>query len=220
MKPVMSWRQEHNWARLPLRVALRSHTSLLPWIELTSQGLSLMAVLWAGLKSLRLPRDFHFIGPKACENCKRLVEVDLMRTDITAIWGSTFAYLERADAYIRRCPQPLSDPMHEELWEDNSNQLIIQKSFRVVSSKEQIRREAYDDHPRAIWVPANETDILPAKAFFALAGLRHVQVEAGYHAIERQAWRYCHTLTIVKLPSSVVTVANAVFQGSGHTASK
>ena len=50
-----------------------------------------MAVLWAGLKSLRLPRDFHFIGPKACENCKRLVEVDLMCTDITAIWGSTFA---------------------------------------------------------------------------------------------------------------------------------
>ena len=45
---------------------------------------------------------------------------------------------------------PLSDPIHEELWEDNSYQLIIQKSFRVVSSKEQIRREAYDDHPRAI----------------------------------------------------------------------
>ena len=42
--------------------------------------------------SLRLPLDFHFIGPKACENCKRLVEVDLMCTDITAIWGSTFAY--------------------------------------------------------------------------------------------------------------------------------
>ena len=94
---------------------------------------------------------------------------------------------------------PLSDPIHEKLWEDNSYQLIIQKSFRVVSSKEQIRRDAYDDHPRAIWVPANETGILPAKAFFALARLRHVQMEAGYHTIERQAWRYCHTLTIVKL---------------------
>ena len=31
----------------------------------------------AGLETLRLPFDFHFIGPKACENCKRLVEVDL-----------------------------------------------------------------------------------------------------------------------------------------------
>ena len=33
------------------------------------------------------------------------------------------------------------------------------------------------DHPKAIWVPANESGILPAKAFFALAKLRHVQVE-------------------------------------------
>ena len=40
-----------------------------------------------------------------------------------------------------------------------------------------------------------------------------MQVEAGYHTIERQAWRYCHTLIIVKLPSSVVTIANAAFQG-------
>ena len=39
-----------------------------------------------------LPVDFHFIGPKACENCKRLVEVDLMCAEITAIWGSTFAH--------------------------------------------------------------------------------------------------------------------------------
>ena len=28
----------------------------------------------AGIESLRLPPDFHFIGPKACENCKRLVD--------------------------------------------------------------------------------------------------------------------------------------------------
>ena len=47
------------------------------------------------------------------------------------------------------------------------------------------------------------------KAFFALARLRRVQVEASYHTIERQAWRYCHTLVIVRLPGSVVTVENA-----------
>ena len=46
----------------------------------------------AGIESLRLPPDFHFLGPMACENCKRLIEVDLMCTDITAIWGSTFSY--------------------------------------------------------------------------------------------------------------------------------
>ena len=43
-------------------------------------------------EGLRLPPDLNFIGPMACENCKRLIEVDLMRTDICAIWGSTFSY--------------------------------------------------------------------------------------------------------------------------------
>ena len=108
---------------------------------------------------------------------------------------------------------PLSDPVHEELWENKGYQLVIHTSFRQVLSKEQIRRDEYEDHPKAIWVPANESGILPAKAFFALARLRRVQVEVGYHTIERQVWRYCHTLIIVKLPSTVVTIANAVFQG-------
>ena len=108
---------------------------------------------------------------------------------------------------------PLSDPIHEELWENKGYQLVIHKSFRQVFSKEEIRRDEYEDHPKAIWVPANESGILPAKAFFALARLRHVQVEVGYHTIERQVWRYCHTLIIVKLPSTVVTIANAAFQG-------
>ena len=108
---------------------------------------------------------------------------------------------------------PLSDPIHEELWENKGFQLVIHKSFRQVRSKEQIRRDNYEDHPKAIWVPANESGILPAKAFFALARLRHAQVEVGYHTIERQVWRCCHTLTIVKLPSSVITIANAAFQG-------
>ena len=44
-------------------------------------------------------------------------------------------------------------------------------SFRQVLSKEQIRRDEHEDHPKAIWVPANESGILPAKAFFALARL-------------------------------------------------
>ena len=46
----------------------------------------------AGIESLCLPSDFHSIGPKACENCKRLVEVNLMCTGITVILYSTFAH--------------------------------------------------------------------------------------------------------------------------------
>ena len=46
----------------------------------------------SGLETLCLSSDFHNIGPRACENCKRLVEVNLMSTDITALLKSTFAH--------------------------------------------------------------------------------------------------------------------------------
>ena len=107
----------------------------------------------------------------------------------------------------------LCDPIHEELWDNECFHLVMQDCLRTCCSKEQIRREVYEDHPKAIWVPINESGILPAKAFFSLTRLRHVQVEAGFHTIDRQAWRYCQSLTIVKLPSSVVAVEYAAFQG-------
>ena len=46
----------------------------------------------SGLEQLKLPGDFNFVGPIACENCKRLRLVDLTGTKITAIWGSTFSH--------------------------------------------------------------------------------------------------------------------------------
>ena len=45
-----------------------------------------------GIEQLCLPSDFHNIGPRACENCKRLVEVNLMSTEITALLSATFAH--------------------------------------------------------------------------------------------------------------------------------
>ena len=46
----------------------------------------------AGIEQLCLPNDFHNIGPRACENCKSLVEVNLMSTEVTALLSSTFAH--------------------------------------------------------------------------------------------------------------------------------
>ena len=138
---------------------------------------------------------------RAQHSAKSLAPRDTHRERITPLEGSVRNCRHRA-GIAEDTLSPLSDPIHEELWDDKGFHFVIQKSFRKVSSKEQIRREVYDDHPKAIWVPADESGILPAKAFFAIARLRHVQVEAGYHTIERQAWRYCHTLTIVKLSVS------------------
>ena len=45
----------------------------------------------SGIEQLKLPADFNFVGPIACENCKRLKIVDLTSTNVTAIWGSTFS---------------------------------------------------------------------------------------------------------------------------------
>ena len=107
----------------------------------------------------------------------------------------------------------LCDPIHEELWDNNCFHLVVQDCRRTCCSKEQILRDVYEDHPKAIWVPIDESGVLPAKAFFSLTRLRRAQVEAGFHTIDRQAWRYCHSLTIVKSPSSVVAVEYAAFQG-------
>ena len=35
--------------------------------------------LGSGIAQLDLPPDFNFVGPAACENCKRLQRVDLSR---------------------------------------------------------------------------------------------------------------------------------------------
>ena len=56
-----------------------------------SRALPEGAFCGAGIENLCLPSDFHNIGRRACENCKRLVEVNLMRTEVTALLHSTFA---------------------------------------------------------------------------------------------------------------------------------
>ena len=48
--------------------------------------------LEAGIVSLSLPPDFTWMGPAACERCARLQLVDLSRTEISEIMGSTFAH--------------------------------------------------------------------------------------------------------------------------------
>ena len=89
----------------------------------------------------------------------------------------------------------------------------MQNCFQSYSYKEQIQRSVYEALPKAIWVPANDTGVLPAKAFFPLMRLRHVIVEPGIHTIDRQAWRYCQSLRVVKLPDTVVALKYASFQG-------
>ena len=106
----------------------------------------------------------------------------------------------------------LCDPIQEELWNNTRFHLIVRDCFRSCSGKEQLQRDVYEALPKAIWVPVNDMGILPP-AFFSLTRLRHVQMESGFHTIDRQAWRYCPSLRIVKLPETVVAIEYASFQG-------
>ena len=53
--------------------------------------------LEAGIVSFHLPADFNWIGPAARELCKRLQSVDLSRTEISEILGSTFAHCSQLE---------------------------------------------------------------------------------------------------------------------------
>ena len=48
--------------------------------------------LEAGIVSLSLPPDFHWVVPAACARCQQLQIVDLSRADIVEILGSTIAH--------------------------------------------------------------------------------------------------------------------------------
>ena len=109
--------------------------------------------------------------------------------------------------------QALQDPMQEDLWWNTQFCLIVHECFQQVERKEQIQGLEYEDCPKAIRVPANDTGILEAKAFFSTVRLRHVKVDSGFHTVSRQAWRYCHSLRIVKWPDTVVAIGYAAFQG-------
>ena len=64
----------------------------------------------------------------------------------------------------------------------------------------------YEDCPKAIRVPVSESGVLEAKAFHSTTRVRHACLDAGFRTISPQGWRYCHSLPIVKLPDTVVTL--------------
>ena len=95
----------------------------------------------------------------------------------------------------------LQDPVQEELWNSNHFSLIAHECFRCLENNKPLR------------VPVSDSGILEAKAFHSTTRVRHARLDVGFTAIGPQGWRYCHSLRIVKLPDTVVTLGYAVFQG-------
>ena len=58
----------------------------------------------------------------------------------------------------------LQDPIQEDLWWNTQFCLIVHECFLIAERKEQIQGLEYEDCPKAIRVPANDSGILEAKA--------------------------------------------------------
>ena len=71
----------------------------------------------------------------------------------------------------------LQDPIQEDLVWNTQVCLIVHECFLIVERKEQRQGLEYEDCPKAIRVPANDSGILEAKAFFSTARVRHVKVD-------------------------------------------
>ena len=59
----------------------------------------------------------------------------------------------------------------------------------------------------------NQAGIIPSGAFVAVPRLRHVRVEAGMRAIGAEAWQCCRHLRVVRMPNTVVRIAENTFRG-------
>ena len=59
----------------------------------------------------------------------------------------------------------------------------------------------------------NPEGMVPDGAFTAVPRLRHVSIEAGVRVVGAEAWQCCRQLRIVRMPSSVVRLADNVFRG-------
>ena len=59
----------------------------------------------------------------------------------------------------------------------------------------------------------NPEEIVPEGAFAGVPRLRHVSIEPGIRFIGAEAWQSCRQLRIVRMPATVVGIADNAFRG-------
>ena len=65
--------------------------------------------------------------------------------------------------------------------------------------------------PKAVRVPANPREEIADRAFYAAPSIRHVEVATGIQHTGIAAWQSCQQLQIIKLPTSVVSLAEGTW---------
>ena len=115
--------------------------------------------------------------------------------------------LINADTHIA-----LQDPIQEDIWKNNHFSLAVRDCFLMLENNKPLQGLEYEDCPKTIRVPANESGILETKAFHSTARVRHAWLDVGFCTVCPQAWRCCHSLRMVKLPDTATVIGYAAFQ--------
>ena len=89
----------------------------------------------------------------------------------------------------------LENPIWDKLQRSTEYTIVFRSCSEVLPSK-----ESFEGCP-------------PEGAFAAVPRLRHVSIEAGIRVVGAEAWQCCRQLRIVKMPATVVKIADNTFRG-------
>ena len=109
--------------------------------------------------------------------------------------------------------QPLSETFRTVLLQRPQLQIVVRPCMVEGHSIWHFQADGKEGYPKAVHVPANPRGEIADRAFYAAPSIRHVEVAAGIQHIGIAAWQSCQQLQIVKLPSSVVSLAEGTFMG-------
>ena len=107
----------------------------------------------------------------------------------------------------------LEDPIWEKLQQTWEYSIIFRDCREVLPSQENLEGCPLHDIPLAVHVPMNEEEMVPEGAFAGVPRLRHVSIEPGIRIVGAEAWQSCRQLRLVKLPATVVCIADNAFRG-------
>ena len=108
--------------------------------------------------------------------------------------------------------QPLPEAFRTELLHRPQLQIVVRPCMVDGHSIWQFQDDGKESYPKAVRVPANPSGEIADRAFYAAPSIRQ-EVATGIQHIGIAAWQSCQQLQIVKLPTSVVSLAEGTFMG-------
>ena len=139
------------------------------------------------------------------------LEDDILCFLPTASDLDVFGYeLDLLDPHTR---QPLPEAFHTVLLQRPQLQIVVRPCVVDGHSIWQFQEDGKESYPKAVRVPANPSGKIADRVFYAAPWLRRVEVAMGIQHVGFGAWQSCQQLQIVKLPPSVISLAEGTFQG-------